>query len=401
MRVICPNCDFEREIDEDKIPARAQLATCPRCKTKFRFRELPPEDEFMLEEDAAVEAAPRDWPDPAGPDLRRQEAPETIEKVARPDHADDKPRDDIWGRLDALGDAEHARKDGEEDEEPSLSARPQAPEWTPPRDQRPMAEDEAPERPEQSWEHGGERRGSSGRGRPTPPPFRGEREFIPASSGEVPFERLDKYGFFPGLLLTIKQVLFQSPDFFRRMPTRGGHGRPIVYYMLLCLFEFALRLLSIKYLGLQDAFMGQFDSLMQGPGQDMALGGSGPLSWGMILTSLILSPAIFLLVLYLYSGVTHLFLMIFQGAQRGFEATLRVTAYAYTPMLFAVIPVVGYPVSMLWSLALLIIGLRQAHRTSFARVGMALFSLAVIMIAVLTYITGIVFELAQQGMPVQ
>lgn len=39
MLIRCPECLFERKVDLSKIPATAQLATCPKCRYKFRFRE--------------------------------------------------------------------------------------------------------------------------------------------------------------------------------------------------------------------------------------------------------------------------------------------------------------------------------------------------------------------------
>ncbi len=44
MQITCPKCGFTKEIPEDKIPPRAQMATCPKCSHKFRFRELQQED---------------------------------------------------------------------------------------------------------------------------------------------------------------------------------------------------------------------------------------------------------------------------------------------------------------------------------------------------------------------
>jgi len=38
MRILCPLCGYGREIDEAKVPPRAQMATCPKCAHKFRFR---------------------------------------------------------------------------------------------------------------------------------------------------------------------------------------------------------------------------------------------------------------------------------------------------------------------------------------------------------------------------
>ncbi|MCF8107528.1 MAG: zinc-ribbon domain-containing protein [Desulfohalobiaceae bacterium] len=49
MKIECPKCGFSREVDADKIPDKAKLATCPKCGHKFHFRNA--EDEFELEDD--------------------------------------------------------------------------------------------------------------------------------------------------------------------------------------------------------------------------------------------------------------------------------------------------------------------------------------------------------------
>lgn len=49
MLITCPECQFARNINGDSIPSTAQIATCPRCQSKFRFRVLP--DEFAETED--------------------------------------------------------------------------------------------------------------------------------------------------------------------------------------------------------------------------------------------------------------------------------------------------------------------------------------------------------------
>jgi predicted Zn finger-like uncharacterized protein len=51
MRISCPNCQFQRDVPEEKIPSQALRATCPKCKETFQFRniqeekDLPPEKE--------------------------------------------------------------------------------------------------------------------------------------------------------------------------------------------------------------------------------------------------------------------------------------------------------------------------------------------------------------------
>ncbi len=45
MDITCPECGYHRDVKEEKLPPQAQMATCPKCRHKFQFRELvsPPE----------------------------------------------------------------------------------------------------------------------------------------------------------------------------------------------------------------------------------------------------------------------------------------------------------------------------------------------------------------------
>ncbi|MEZ0574888.1 zinc-ribbon domain-containing protein [Halodesulfovibrio aestuarii] len=58
MLITCPECQFARNINTGSIPSKAQLATCPRCKTKFRFRILHEEEQHVGDssEDVSAEA---------------------------------------------------------------------------------------------------------------------------------------------------------------------------------------------------------------------------------------------------------------------------------------------------------------------------------------------------------
>lgn len=92
MLITCPNCGFSRDMPEDRIPPTARLATCPKCRHKFRLREE--EESFLLEETeeeseetsfAATEEQPR-----GGDDSRS---------------GSNGPADgeDIWRRLEEIG----------------------------------------------------------------------------------------------------------------------------------------------------------------------------------------------------------------------------------------------------------------------------------------------------------
>ncbi|MCF8104880.1 MAG: zinc-ribbon domain-containing protein [Desulfohalobiaceae bacterium] len=78
MKIQCPKCGFSREVDAEKIPGRASLATCPKCGQKFYFRD--PEPEAEPEEQAVPEERPE-------PDRQEQDGQE---------------QEDIWSTLESL-----------------------------------------------------------------------------------------------------------------------------------------------------------------------------------------------------------------------------------------------------------------------------------------------------------
>jgi hypothetical protein len=42
VKIVCPNCDFSKEIPEEKISPSARWATCPQCSNRFQFRNAVP-----------------------------------------------------------------------------------------------------------------------------------------------------------------------------------------------------------------------------------------------------------------------------------------------------------------------------------------------------------------------
>lgn len=96
MLITCPECQFARNISASSIPSKAQLATCPRCKTKFRFRILHDEEKLVVEGiEERPEAQPASEPEgrqsePHGDDAVHADAGAYKEAVqGEPDAADD------------------------------------------------------------------------------------------------------------------------------------------------------------------------------------------------------------------------------------------------------------------------------------------------------------------------
>lgn len=85
-------------------------------------------------------------------------------------------------------------------------------------------------------------------------------------------------------------------------------------------------------------------------------------------------PLLVVSVLHAIAGMAHLVLRMSGAARRGFGATLTVVAYASGPLLFAGLPICG-PLCVAGAVALIVIGLAEAHRCSRWKAVLAVFPL--------------------------
>lgn len=124
MNITCPKCGFGRTINEEKLPPKAVMATCPKCRHRFKFREIAPVEHIEPKTDSppaapAIDPEIKDTPEqPSGPVQAEQETapPQPGESSPTPPHDED-----LWNELAAL------KEDDEEDDsyaehqpEPSL-----------------------------------------------------------------------------------------------------------------------------------------------------------------------------------------------------------------------------------------------------------------------------------------
>mgnify|MGYP006292836843 CR=1 FL=1 len=172
MEILCPKCAFVRIVPDTKIPARARMATCPKCGHKFPFRDLEPSEETVnhTEPDTPSPSPGNAVPPPSAAETDSQTpepetAPEPAEQEASEQEAP--PREDIWASLEAL------------------NAEPEP-------DTDPMPNPE-----------------------------------------EVPWENLEEHGFFTGLRLTITRAMLSPRRFFSHMPVANGLSMPLVFYLLI------------------------------------------------------------------------------------------------------------------------------------------------------------------------
>lgn len=317
MEITCPQCGFARIIPDEKIPERAEIATCPKCKHKFQFRKagdpVPPAP--LLQEDLSV-----DHPPPHQP----EQSPATDDSPGQPEQPGE-PRQpstgsgDFWDSLASMGS------------------------------------------PYQEAGHTEQAEGITDDG-----------------EIEVPWERLDVFGFFPGIWETIKRAMLRPTAFFQAMPVGAGQIKPLSFYLLIALFQIVVQMLW-EMTGIAPGMAGE--------------GGARGISAVMLLVGY---PVILTMLLYIMAVLVHGCLNLVGGATRGFEGTFRALTYGSAPMVLTLIPLIGPFVGAIWSLIVTFLGYKYIHRTTTAKVILAMLLPLIPFILVLA----VVMNMAQRsGVP--
>lgn len=158
-----------------------------------------------------------------------------------------------------------------------------------------------------------------------------------------------------------RQAVFHPASFFRRLPTSGGYGPYLLFYLMVGVLAAGIELFwRHVYLQLGGA---------TGSGLMSLLGGEGdPLS---PLLGFLLSPLILITLLFVGGGLIHLVLVLTGGSRHGFATTVRTLSFSYSPQIFSIVPLIGSLIGFVWMIAIGIIGLREAHGTDSWRAAIA------------------------------
>lgn len=117
MQICCPQCQHCREVDESKIPERAQVATCPKCQCRFHFREqsVAPQKELSATQNSEEQSAPNANAEqlPKAASFTANNSITAPENTAQhPTAAEDS---DIWAKIATLGsDAQKSTAENED-----------------------------------------------------------------------------------------------------------------------------------------------------------------------------------------------------------------------------------------------------------------------------------------------
>ena len=180
------------------------------------------------------------------------------------------------------------------------------------------------------------------------------------------WEDKGRLGFIGALFETWKQSLFNPTQFFRRLPVTGGIGNPLIYGIILGVIGMVF---STMYQQLWGQLL-DFSRWAPYLGRDFdfeAYNFSRQFQSISSLITLLISPVLVTIGMFIASGIFHLILMIFGWKKESFEATFRVIAYSESVQFFQIVPFLGGMIATVWSLVLYIIGLKEVHKLSIGQ----------------------------------
>lgn len=204
-------------------------------------------------------------------------------------------------------------------------------------------------------------------------------QIAPADSGEAlapkaeaqdgpPWEQRESMGFFTALLETVRLVLLEPGSTFSNMKQRGGYGVPVAFLFVLSIVGVVVQEfynLAFRYFGGSFLQKEQFNALIA------QLGGVTPLG---VLWTILIMPVFMVIGTFLGAGIVHFCLMLVGGANRPYEATFRVLAYATgATALLNFIPGCGVFLAAVWGLVVEIIGIAKVHQIGAGRAALAIF----------------------------
>ncbi|MCL1985530.1 MAG: zinc-ribbon domain-containing protein [Betaproteobacteria bacterium] len=316
MKIICPACSFTRDVDEGKLPPAAAIATCPRCKERFRFRE----------------PAAADWNESP---MRLSSAPETGERPASDDGAP------------PPGAVIPPHTHGLLDEDLFSQSRDNTPPHSPSASQGEEDEQESRRQAAEAYRRMAEL-----------PPLPGMQEL--SNPWEDPRE-----GYPAAFYQTAVRVLFAAPRFFAGLAPQKRLARALFFYLIVGLIQtfaeqFWLAILA-KVLAPRAESDPQLAYVFTVLSREMSL----PLF-------VLVRTALISLELFLASMLYHIMFRIIAPAEANFSLIFQIIAYASAPALLGVIPLVGSLAGFVWSIACSIIGCRYALRISWMKTVLAL-----------------------------
>jgi hypothetical protein len=185
----------------------------------------------------------------------------------------------------------------------------------------------------------------------------------PVPPAPIPWEDPARTSAFERFAETVKLLTTRPGEAFTGMPTTGGIGSPLVFAILVSWIGIGVAVIwNVLFQGMWLPFMDL--------GDEAAVFAGFTAAWAVGV--IFLAPIFIIIGVFITAVILHLMLMIVGGANRGFEATVRVVCYAQTAQLAGIIPFCGGFISAVWAIILYVVGLATAHRTTTGKAILAI-----------------------------
>lgn len=156
---------------------------------------------------------------------------------------------------------------------------------------------------------------------------------------------------------TVKQIFASPTHVFSQMPTDAGYMKPMIFFVL------------VSWVTTAVAILYQSVTMFANPAFATETKGVSLLVIASVIGGvIIISPIFFVAISFINAAVMHLALIALGGANRSFQTTWRVLAYAAgATSVLQLVPIVGGLAASLAQLAYGAIGLKEAHQTELWR----------------------------------
>lgn len=383
MLIHCPKCLFKRQVNEQKIPPSAQLATCPKCKHKFYFREhtvTDTTDSVILQENNshAMQHAVTEPSDA----YTAGEAEGTIPIDTQSSYPD--PPASATTELPAP---------------PTSSASPEEPE---PQNitlkEETITQENLPVNSDNSEEYASTPPSSATKNEPQGDIWdtiasmggKGHTEdtWVPhhQPSTHVPWENLPALGIVKAFCHTVWQAAFQPTKFFPWLTTQASIFPAIVFLVIISLFstvvDVAWFAFSIDFL--RETLPPEFSPILSKGLSTAGIANTFGSTFGWIGFKLIFM-----------AGIYHGLLRLVTPKAFPFSTTIRTICYSSAAGIASLIPYFGGVIGIIWFCFLTITGIKHAHNLSWKQTLLALTPFYLLCSASLAFIARVILTAAQ------
>ncbi len=393
MIITCPECQFQRSVDEKQIPAAATVVTCPKCTTSFYFRN-PETGEFEMD----ICSFDQDTPVAHVQTQNERSNASDNQAVA----SDNQSVEQKNNTLRSHGEIQEQVSDSSEPkntEHESVASQATETETQDTEsvihgeDRQSLKEDEVTkdidsnihndsplrdkneQNEENSFTSPRSQRRDENEGQES---FKKENTRFQMMTDDVPWEHPDRYGIVGSLFQTVVRVMFRAPDFFKTIHSQNSMLRPATFYALLGLFQtlcLQMWLSSFNTVDIlsQNPQMGEVVSQFSAP------------------MTIILAPFMAVFQLLLYSAFLYLAIRITNPDKADYNLIIRIVGYGYAPTILSVVPYIGPMIGLVWFVCNIFIGIKYALNLSWQRTILALSPIFILWIFIIMSSLGQMF----------